>query len=56
MMKHSLFVPLLFLAIGCGEPGQDPAPETKPDPVESKPVTKTAPAVKPEIRYYAFAG
>ena len=56
MMRFSLFAPLLFLAIGCGKPGPTQSPAGQPDAAESKPAPIKAPAVKPEIRYYAFAG
>ena len=55
-MKHSLFAPLLFLAIGCGKPEPIKAPAARPDSAESIPAPKKAAAVRPEIRYYAFAG
>ena len=56
MIKISLFVPLLFLVIGCGKPEPTSAPEPKRETAKTAPEEKPAATAKLEIRYYAFAG
>ena len=56
MIKISLVVPLLLLAIGCGKPAPTLAPGPKLESVKTAPVEKPAATAKLEIRYYAFAG
>ena len=56
MTRITLFVPLLFMAIGCGKPEATPVPAPETESAKPAPVQNPSAAVKFEIRYYAFAG